>query len=627
MTPNPVAPPTEAPLPEARSQGRAVVRILIPGVLLTGACLLILALLNPRYFSLNIPYYYLTPDTKFPWLSFDVNLYLAYFKNIVDGHWLATMPRLGAPGEMSNLPYPTPYFQLHLYVLGKGLSLLGLSVAKVVNLLFLFTFPAIALSAYALFRQHQLSPAISGAMGLLFAFLPYHFHTGQMHMALASYACVPLAVLVALWVVQGEFFQHTAGKLRLNRHRLGVSVLISVFIASSDLYYAIYSTLLLSVAVVMAGLSQPKRCGVWRAMLPGLVCVGTLVLTLAAILLPVWQYRLTANTLALPIERVWQHTEFWGLKIAQLLLPVREHFVGGFAEVAKIYSEYPHAHVNEAVALGVIASAGFLFLLLNSLLPLSVIQHRFQPLVSALKRWNLFFILFATVSGFATWLALFLPPLARANYRVSVFLALFALFVVGILLQQLKESAWLKHRPVVFGTLLVAITLVGLYDQTGTLATLPTYTSQKGLANANQATFQQLEASLPPGSAVLQLPLASFPEGGDVDGIKMYEHFIPFLHTHTLRWSYGAVKGGPVDRWLHQVVTLPLPQLEKALCEKGFSAILLDRNGYTTAQAQTPAIDLWPELTQAYSKQVGVNGRYVAFTLCTPKPEHAKVNP
>jgi phosphoglycerol transferase len=349
--------------------------------------------------------------------------------------------------------------------------------------------------------------------------------------------------------------------------------------------------------------------------------VGTVVLTLAAILLPVWRYRATTDAgPELPIERIWQHTEFWGLKILQLLLPVREHFDARFAAVAKLYFGYPHAHVNEAVALGVIASAGFLFLLLNSLLPVPGIQVRFQPVLSALKRWNLFFVLFATVSGFATWLALFLPPLARANYRVSVFLGLFALFAVGIVLQQLRQSAWLKHRPWVFRACLGLLTVLGLYDQTGTLATLPNYTSQKALAEANQATFQQLEASLPSGSAVLQLPLAAFPEGGDVDGIKMYEHFVPFLHTHTLRWSYGALKGGPIDRWLHQVLTLPLSQLEQALCQKGFSAILLDRNGYNTAQAQTPAIDLWPELTIAYAKsmQYGVNGRYVSFRICSP---------
>jgi phosphoglycerol transferase len=88
---------------------------------------------------------------------------------------------------------------------------------------------------------------------------------------------------------------------------------------------------------------------------------------------------------------------------------------------------------------------------------------------------------------------------------------------------------------------------------------------------------------------IYQLPYQSFPEGLPVHKIEHYDHLRVFLHSHSLRWSFGAMKGREADTWQKQLQDRPLDFLVKTLVMHGFAGIYLDRNGYAHDGSQIEA--------------------------------------
>src|SRR5665811_1326720 len=69
-------------------------------------------------------------------------------------------------------------------------------------------------------------------------------------------------------------------------------------------------------------------------------------------------------------------------------------------------------------------------------------------------------------------------------------------------------------------------------------------------AYAADSTFgQQVQAMLPPGASVFQLPYLPFPESPPMFGMSDYEPLRGYLNTAGFRWSYGATKGRPDAAW------------------------------------------------------------------------------
>jgi len=80
---------------------------------------------------------------------------------------------------------------------------------------------------------------------------------------------------------------------------------------------------------------------------------------------------------------------------------------------------------------------------------------------------------------------------------------------------------------------------------------------------------------------VFQLPVMMFPEVGSRAQLDDYEHFRPFLATSSLRFNYGALKGRSRGRWQREVDALPTQELVRRIEHYGFSALYLNRRGFT----------------------------------------------
>jgi hypothetical protein len=88
-----------------------------------------------------------------------------------------------------------------------------------------------------------------------------------------------------------------------------------------------------------------------------------------------------------------------------------------------------------------------------------------------------------------------------------------------------------------------------------------------------------------PGPTIFQLPYVAWPEAPTVGRVFSYEHARGYLHTETLRWSFGTMKGRAHDEWVRRVAALPPEPLLEHVVKAGFEGLLLDRRGYGAARA------------------------------------------
>jgi hypothetical protein len=159
---------------------------------------------------------------------------------------------------------------------------------------------------------------------------------------------------------------------------------------------------------------------------------------------------------------------------------------------------------------------------------------------------------------------------------VTVFiLAIVLAFLVGRLSRlTVRWPAWAR-----FGAAL-ALAGLGLLDQIP--RPLPAATRQ-AIADrvAMDADFaRELEQALPAGAMIYQLPAMPFPEIVPPHRMEDYEHFRTYVHSETLRFSYGAPKYRAISRWQRDLDDLPLGETIARLESYGFAALHINRRGF-----------------------------------------------
>jgi phosphoglycerol transferase len=188
--------------------------------------------------------------------------------------------------------------------------------------------------------------------------------------------------------------------------------------------------------------------------------------------------------------------------------------------------------------------------------------------------------LIATIGGFASVISLYVTSEIRSWDRMSIFIGFFALAAVGLLL----DAAFSKMRVRQVGKfaiplVLAVVLLAGLLDQTNKTL-IPNYKAAGSTYLSDRAYFSQIEAELPKGSQVFELPLMQFPESAPINGVQSYDLLRPYLVTRNLRWSFGGIKGRLESTWQDRLRNMSVPDLLHALVATGFQGLYIDRAGY-----------------------------------------------
>lgn len=543
----------------------------------------------------------------------DTLLILPLVKATVErgSHW--RNERFGAPGvqELHDFPVVDHLHFAAIWVLGQFIP----DPFLIFNLYHLLTYPLTTITGMFVLRRLGLSVPAAGVGGLLYAFLPYHYLRGQGHYFLAAYFLVPLALLVSLRVCGGRlpFFRRDPdGRYRLRLWSAGALsvVLIAAATASAGAYYAFFACALL----LFAGCYGWVAAGTWRALASAGLVVAVIVAAGVANHAPTFSYQYHFGRNSTPTARLPEEAEEYGLKMTHLFLPVARHHSRALAEVRSIHDSdiRPLQTENTDASLGLIGSAGLVVLLAVALLP-----GRRAWLLGPLSGLAVFAVLLGTIGGLGALFNLLVTPQVRCYNRISVFVAFLGLAAACWLIDRafVGRAGWAKWlRWPAF----LALAAFGVWDQTDRRWFTPAFAAERETVadrfRTDAAFFAEVERTLPGGS-VFNLPYVAYPETFAVGKVFSYDHARGYLHTDTLRWSFGAMEGREADLWQREVSIAPPERMLPRLVARGFDALFIDRRGYSPAEADALTAGVLKLLGPGVQSVSHPNGHEVVYDL------------
>jgi hypothetical protein len=545
---------------------------------------------------------------------------LATIRAASQGHYLPMLwknvPQLGAPGvaNWNDMPITEDFLYAFLGALAR---VVGLMPAANFGLLLAFLLSGTTFYCTCRLLHYRTIWSLTGA--LLYSFSHYAFYRSFPHLELTYYAHLPLALLVTWWLGSGKLRRLT------DRHAwlaLGVA-------AWSGLQNAYYANVIgqFMVFALLANLVR-RRDDPGRQRAAGFCALALVVLVSGFLVgnIDTFSYGWVHGKNPWAMERNYAGTEIYALKPMELFLPGPLHRFKPLREEAKFYFEMSSVLRVErgeifSPYLGLIGILGLIWLGAVGFVRAS---RRAAAAKLPAGTWQIVWIaVFSAIGGINCLLALWGLELFRATNRYSIFILTIALiFLVRML------SAHTRRWPILAQAALAALVFgVGLYDQNFIFSPISSFGPIEAKVESDRVFTAALEKELPAQAAVFQLPVALYPEQASIAQMTDYEHFRPYLYAKTLRFSYGDTKGRGREQWqvdLEKHLRRAIPQgaamtteVLAALRNKGFSALIIDRNGYPDKGAAM--IEVFRQAGQPVIADAKT-GEFIAFRLTNPAP-------
>ena len=492
----------------------------------------------------------------------DAHEMLARIKAASEGETWPLAPqvidRLGAPFGAHWNAYPTPDKPLML-ALGGLARVVGLFAAANIGLLLAQITSALAFYFTARWLRCRWEWAWAGAV--LFAYTYHTFHRGLPHFSFVWTWTVPLGLL-AVWLV--------AQSRRLEWRSRGALVCFAAALALgvSTPYNLFFWGQLLIWALIAQWFGPRRQVNLTIGVAAGAVAIAAFVITNAE----VWLHVQEPEGLPL-LTRNYGGTERYALKPMEMFIPSQFHQWDFFAAFGERYSRWSEWRGEPYLAyLGLVGIAGLVWLVVATVQRL--LQRRPLPGQALSMSWLL---AYATVGGLTNVIAFFLGfQIFRATNRVAIFISALALVFLAVRLSRLTArwpATWRLAAA-------LAVASVGIFDQVPRRWPDEVYARMNGDARSDLVLGRQLEAALPHGAMVFQIPVLGFPEVSPPHRLVDYELFRPYLTTNSLRFSYGAAKFRSRSRWQRDLENVPVETLVQRLERYGFAALYINRKGY-----------------------------------------------
>ncbi|WP_408952604.1 hypothetical protein [Lysobacter sp. Hz 25] len=482
---------------------------------------------------------------------------------------LSRIDLAGAPIGTDHLDFPNADYANH--AMANAVAAPG-DFGHRYNRIYLLGVALTALAGFAVARRLGIGLALSVAVSIAFSVLPFHFLREQ-HLYYNNYSAYALTLLVATWTYLPT--APNASERSRTRHWASVAARTAmlIWIGTTGIYSGFFACVLIGAAGIL-GYLQFRAVSSLRRML---LSIAVIVVCTSLQLLPTVLYRMENG----PNERVAirsaAETELFGLKIAQMLLPVANHRFGPFAGLREKYDAVaPLKTENSSAGLGLIGAAGFCLALLVLLLP--ALRHRLSQQAQFAAMAVSVMTLFATIGGFATLFSLIVSPEIRAVNRVSPLIGFASLIVLASVVQTAAASygrRWLAPAAAVL------MVLIAIPDQMPDRRGMLKQRNSAAIArfDSDRKFLADLRRQLPSGANVLQLPFLEYPETNTPIG--HYTQFRNHLHGLDLHWTYGAMKGRAASNWLSMLTTLPAVEAVRLFEAAGYAGVVVDERGRT----------------------------------------------
>ena len=131
--------------------------------------------------------------------------------------------------------------------------------------------------------------------------------------------------------------------------------------------------------------------------------------------------------------------------------------------------------------------------------------------------------------------------------------------------------------------------------------------------NSDKKFVENIENTLGENAMVFQLPYHEYPEGGPVNNMTDYHLFIGYLHSKTLRWSYGGIKGREASEWSKYATSLPLNEMLEYICKAGFTGLYIDARAYREDELQELKSNIYNLINT--NETISENGNLIFYDL------------
>lgn len=511
----------------------------------------------------------LIPDLATPYGYAGDGLFHAWMAQRVTEGWVFDNARSGYPFGSNFLDFPGSDAGAHLVI--KLSAMLGGGWVAGVNLFFLLGFAICFIATYVTARAFGLNRSFAVSASVLYTFAPFHF-LRLTHLFYTWYFVAPLFFYLALDVYRTHEPAKSSGvKLKLGR---SVAIVLGMLaLASFGVYYALFGLIIVALSGILSAVRSGNFHGLKKAVLLSTSIFAGVLINIAPNL--IGNFREGQNVEVArrsPVE-----SEIYGLKMMQLIMPRSEHRIPYLAELTNRYNRYtPVINENATSSIGVIGAAGFMLILL--LIALAPARNQGDERLRLLAATTFVLFLFATIGGLGALFAMLVSPSIRAWNRSSIFIACGSILFFFITLQMLlqRTSPRLANYPIAISAILL---LIGLYDQTAP-ACQTCNASQKVAFESDKGFVQSVEKALSADAAVYQLPYIGFPEVLPLHRLTNYQLMAGVLHSSSLRWSFGGMKGRPGDLFYRSLAQEPMARQLEVIRKLGFEGIYIDRRGY-----------------------------------------------
>jgi hypothetical protein len=525
----------------------------------------------------------------------DATLTAAWIKTVLVRGWYFDNPKLGFPTGANARDYPTGdlwhLVLLRLFALGSH------DWALAMNVTFVGSFLLITATAYVALRWLGVRSIVAAGGAIVTAFLPYHFAHNETHLLLSDYSVVPLVVALAVAQLSDRPWFRLRRDVPFSWSHQVAAVAIVVWAAGTgSFYYAIMSAAVLAVTALFASVVR------WRIepVLSALVLVAVLGIVVVAQLIPTF-INDAHHGRNHAFDRKLAGQDTYSLRPVLLFAPIDHHRISALGSLTRKYETV--SNPDEVQAVGLVAAAGLIGLLAAAAAPLVGRRRLRHPNDQALALIALTALGLGITAGGGELFALLGLTEIRDWNRVSIYLGF-----VGVAAAAGALDRCITRRSfpstIVAAIVLVCVT-VAILDQTGGNDT-PPYRSVAAEFTVERDFVQHIQHAVGNNAAILELPYTDYPETPTIVRMPEYAQMRGWLHSDTLRWSYGAIKGRPT--WQDGQLGLSVPDQLRRARKAGFAAVWVDRRGYqdngTTIERQLRACLGPPLLIESDNERV-----------------------
>ena len=526
--------------------------------------------------KLNIPMQYLGGDD----MGVIVNA-----KMMVEQGWNMTSDRLGAPYSVQYYDFTSSMMHNAGLVIMKIFALITRDAAATMNLSYLSIFFIAGIISYFVMRNLKVNCWVNALASSVFALSPYMLYRNIGHIVLTECYFVPLSILLCLWIYERDDVL-VPDKNFFKRKINYVALLFTFLIANNGIaYYPFFTCFIFMVTAV----SKLVKTGKIKEGLRGVIATVMVCFFVVLSILPGKIYTMTHGTNAAAIDRAgFEQAELYGMKISQLFMPVNGH--GIYDKYIDIYNENAFlVNENSTAYLGIIGMIGFIILMICLFTKKdSALNKR----LGYLSELNITMVLMGTIGGIGAMFSFFISPMLRGYNRISIFIEYACILAVALLADKLvnvlkarinnKKEKKVKYNILLYGMTVVfgCICVFSIWEGCPALVT-PAYDTIEAEYTSDKEFVEAIEDELAPGSMIYQLPYHKYPEDGPVNDMADYHLYIGYLHSNTLKWSYGSIKGREEDEWNESVSEMKYEDMASYLKEQGFAGIYVERRAYT----------------------------------------------